>query len=298
MRIRRASRGGTEASTWTTLLVALAISGVMLLFPRVACAADPVVLDERSGKIAWSGSWRSFDSSSAIGGTERRTSKAGSSVFVEFEGTAIRWLGSRGPTGGAAAVYLDGSLVATVSQDASETTAASPSWETTGLAHGRHSLRIKALDSRRTICVDSLSIAGTVLQAYAPSPFHYEWRNYIVIDKSRFRLYLVKSGKLVKSYPVAHGKIGWATPVRVWRVGAKYRTSPGGVYGPRKMRLFKRVRTRHGYAYVRTAYGIHGTNQEWVIGTRASHGCIRMYNKDVRDLYPRVPIGTMVITRD
>ena len=35
----------------------------------------------------------------------------------------------------------------------------------------------------------------------------------------------------------------------------------------------------------------------WVIGTMASHGCIRMYNKDVLELWPQVPFGTMVITR-
>jgi lipoprotein-anchoring transpeptidase ErfK/SrfK len=58
------------------------------------------------------------------------------------------------------------------------------------------------------------------------------------------------------------------------------------------------VATRRGYRYVFTAYAIHGTNQEWVIGTQASHGCIRMYNRDVRELFPQVPLGTMVITRE
>ena len=35
--------------------------------------------------------------------------------------------------------------------------------------------------------------------------------------------------------------------------------------------------------------GIHGTAAEYSIGTRASHGCIRMRVADVVDLYPRVP---------
>ena len=38
--------------------------------------------------------------------------------------------------------------------------------------------------------------------------------------------------------------------------------------------------------------GIHGTALEYSIGTRASHGCIRMRVADVIDLYPRAPIGT------
>ena len=34
--------------------------------------------------------------------------------------------------------------------------------------------------------------------------------------------------------------------------------------------------------------GIHGTAEDWSIGTRASHGCIRMHVADVIDLYRRV----------
>lgn len=41
-------------------------------------------------------------------------------------------------------------------------------------------------------------------------------------------------------------------------------------------------------------YRIHGTDAPWTIGEAVSKGCIRMYNEDVLDLYPRVPIGTRV----
>jgi lipoprotein-anchoring transpeptidase ErfK/SrfK len=41
--------------------------------------------------------------------------------------------------------------------------------------------------------------------------------------------------------------------------------------------------------------GIHGTAESGSIGTRASHGCVRMRVPDVIDLYPRVPIGTPVL---
>lgn len=42
-------------------------------------------------------------------------------------------------------------------------------------------------------------------------------------------------------------------------------------------------------------YAIHGTNQPSLIGHFVSHGCIRMYNNDVVDLYDRVQVGTPVI---
>ena len=43
-----------------------------------------------------------------------------------------------------------------------------------------------------------------------------------------------------------------------------------------------------------SAYRIHGTDAPWTIGEPVSKGCIRMYNKDVIDLYDRVPVGTKV----
>ena len=39
---------------------------------------------------------------------------------------------------------------------------------------------------------------------------------------------------------------------------------------------------------------IHGTPEEWVLGSKASKGCIRMSNKDVIDLFDRVQIGMTV----
>ena len=42
-------------------------------------------------------------------------------------------------------------------------------------------------------------------------------------------------------------------------------------------------------------YRIHGTNEPSTIGTNVSSGCIRLMNKDVIDLYDRVPVGTKVI---
>jgi L,D-transpeptidase catalytic domain len=44
-----------------------------------------------------------------------------------------------------------------------------------------------------------------------------------------------------------------------------------------------------------STYRIHGTDAPWTIGTAVSKGCIRMFNEDVLDLYPRVPIGTHVL---
>lgn len=44
-----------------------------------------------------------------------------------------------------------------------------------------------------------------------------------------------------------------------------------------------------------STYRIHGTDAPWTIGQNVSKGCIRMFNEDVLDLYPRVPTGTKVV---
>jgi len=43
-----------------------------------------------------------------------------------------------------------------------------------------------------------------------------------------------------------------------------------------------------------STYRIHGTDAPWTIGTAVSKGCIRMYNQDVLDLYPRASVGAKV----
>lgn len=47
-------------------------------------------------------------------------------------------------------------------------------------------------------------------------------------------------------------------------------------------------------SYQRYIY-IHGTDEEWRLGTAASHGCIRMSNQDVIMLYDKVCVNTLVV---
>ena len=44
-----------------------------------------------------------------------------------------------------------------------------------------------------------------------------------------------------------------------------------------------------------STYRIHGTDAPWTIGSAASAGCVRLYNKDVADLYQRVSVGASVL---
>lgn len=44
-----------------------------------------------------------------------------------------------------------------------------------------------------------------------------------------------------------------------------------------------------------TLYRIHGTDAPWTVGNEVSNGCVRLYNKDIKDLYTRVPVGAKVV---
>ena len=50
--------------------------------------------------------------------------------------------------------------------------------------------------------------------------------------------------------------------------------------------------------FLGVSFGIHGTLDKYSVGWASSHGCIRMNNKEVAELYNLVPIGTKVTIID
>jgi lipoprotein-anchoring transpeptidase ErfK/SrfK len=80
----------------------------------------------------------------------------------------------------------------------------------------------------------------------------------------------------------------WSAPNRPWAGSLAGQTIPAG--DPRNP-----IKAR--FLAIGSGVGIHGTAQEGSIGSRASHGCIRMRVRDVKLLYERVPLGTPVLIR-
>lgn len=105
----------------------------------------------------------------------------------------------------------------------------------------------------------------------------------LIIRISDRVLELYDDGKLFKRYRVAVGKRATPTPVGEWNIVYKG-WSPEEVMGTRWM----------GLDIPWGSYGIHGTSAPWSIGSFASHGCIRMSNRDSEELYEWVPVGTPV----
>lgn len=109
----------------------------------------------------------------------------------------------------------------------------------------------------------------------------------IWIDLSAMHLTLYQHGKQVGRWPIAGGKSETPTPLGVYRINRRFLPDPSG-FGTR----FLGLNVPWGQ------YGIHGTNRPGSIGSHASHGCIRMFNKDVEALYRLVPNWTRVVIED
>ncbi|MDD3852579.1 MAG: peptidoglycan-binding protein [Syntrophomonadaceae bacterium] len=105
----------------------------------------------------------------------------------------------------------------------------------------------------------------------------------IVIDVNERSLVLYEDYKEKARFSVAVGKSSTPTPLGEWKVVHKS-LNWGNGFGTRWM----------GLNVPWGIYGIHGTNKPGSIGSYASHGCIRMFNRDVEKLYPMVPMGTTV----
>jgi lipoprotein-anchoring transpeptidase ErfK/SrfK len=116
----------------------------------------------------------------------------------------------------------------------------------------------------------------------------------IVVSIPDRKLALMAGGRVVKTYPTAVGRATSPTPsgtfTIVQRIPHPTWYGPGKVVGPGKENP---LGTRW-LGLSRKSYGIHGTNNPRSIGRTASHGCIRMRNSDVEDLFERVSVGDVV----
>ena len=155
----------------------------------------------------------------------------------------------------------------------------------------------------------------------------------IVVDISEQRLYLVKNLEILKSFPISSSKFGegsaensFKTPLGMHEIKNKI-----GYDAPKNTIFKSRINTKRSAVIINSdldteddyvtsrilwldglEYGknkgkgidsydryiyIHGTHEEGLIGTKASHGCIRMFNDDVIDLFNNVEEGTYVLIK-
>jgi len=155
----------------------------------------------------------------------------------------------------------------------------------------------------------------------------------IEIDISLQRLYLVDNSTIISSYPISSSKYGEGSKQNSFKtpLGSHMIKEMIGDQVPKNTIFISRINTQreakiihdqensdNDYvttrimwldgledgknkgkgvdSYNRYIY-IHGTHEEGLIGQKASHGCIRMFNSDVIELFSVVNKGTKVYIR-
>ena len=161
----------------------------------------------------------------------------------------------------------------------------------------------------------------------------YAENAHIEVDISEQRLYLIESGVIKASYPISTSKYGegsiensFKTPLgkhsikeMIGEEAELYTIFNSRINTKRPATIIDEFEdTDNDYVTSRIMWldgeeegfnkggnvdsfrryiYIHGTHEEGLIGTKASHGCIRMFNYDVIELFNLVSIGTKVLIK-
>jgi len=185
-----------------------------------------------------------------------------------------------------------------------------PSGESVGMVPARRGVEVAPRDLERAAARGLRRVGRRSVKAPArfsrpkvsTAELRKRYPRYIVIDREGFRLRFYRGLKLKRTYTIAVGQVGFDTPVGLYRIQNKGvdptwqvpqeewagdkagRTIPPGPENPIKAR----------WMGIYDGAGIHGTDEVGSLGTRASHGCIRMAIPEVKQLYGEIPVKTPV----
>ena len=138
----------------------------------------------------------------------------------------------------------------------------------------------------------------------------------LVLDRQHRQLLVLNDGVMTRRFPAAVGTVGWETPAGSFRVmqmvkepvwthpvsgellGPEEATNP---LGSRWIGFYRDCKGREGWdgeQYLDidgcTVAGFHGTPYRWTVGRAVSHGCVRLYEENVQEIFEMVRVGTPV----
>ncbi len=174
----------------------------------------------------------------------------------------------------------------------------------------------------RFLLVSALSLLALLgFTSCESTNFSKDTRNKMIVSVSDQKMLLVRDGSPIKTYKISTSKFGVGdkpnsncTPLGRMQVAKKIgdkiplgsvlknRRPTGEILKPdapgrdpivSRILWLNGTEARNKNAFRRTIY-IHGTAEEWRLGSPASFGCIRMGSRDVCDLYNRIGFGADV----
>lgn len=137
----------------------------------------------------------------------------------------------------------------------------------------------------------------------------------LVLDRTHRQLMVLKDGQLTHRFPAAVGTVGWETPAGRHRVlekvfepiwvhpvtGERIGQGERNPLGSRWIGFHRDCKGRNGWDGERyldiqgcTVAGFHGTPYRWTVGRAVSHGCVRLYEEHVQEVFNLVRPGTPV----
>jgi lipoprotein-anchoring transpeptidase ErfK/SrfK len=117
----------------------------------------------------------------------------------------------------------------------------------------------------------------------------------ILVSLPDRKLALVEDDRVIRVYPIAVGAPSSPTPTGVYTIAQRVPLPTW--YGPNHTVIGPGKTNPVGTRWLGLSlkgYGIHGTNSPASIGHNASHGCVRMRNRDVEELFDLVSVGAVV----
>ena len=133
-----------------------------------------------------------------------------------------------------------------------------------------------------------------LLAAASAEIFAEDTTRRLIVSIPERKIVLIEDGQVLKTYPIAVGKKSTPSPNGSFRIASRVVKptwyQPGKAVGPGPANPLGTRWMGLGFK----GYGIHGTNMPNSIGHAASHGCIRMRNQDVEELFELVQVGDPV----
>lgn len=119
------------------------------------------------------------------------------------------------------------------------------------------------------------------------------WR--VKVDISQRRAWVFRNGRRTRSFRVVVGRSAFPTPTGRFAISevVKQRSS-GGFFGPYIITLSAHSQRLNFFDGGRGRVAMHGTSRPSLLGTAASHGCVRFGNGAINYIGRRVPPGTPV----
>jgi lipoprotein-anchoring transpeptidase ErfK/SrfK len=118
----------------------------------------------------------------------------------------------------------------------------------------------------------------------------------VTVSLRKHRITVWKGGRAITRAPAAVGRSALPTPAGTFYIAELLKqANPGGSYGPYAFGLSAYSTVLYSFGGGPGQIGIHGTNEPGLLGTSASHGCIRVANAVITRLARILPLGTPVV---